>query len=100
GVNIHYEVVGEGSPIVLVHGFTLSFETNWRASGWVDFLVDARRQVVGVDCRGHGDSDKMGGWIPLNLLSRHASRFTSAVAGGAGLRSRAFDPVLRAAVAA
>jgi pimeloyl-ACP methyl ester carboxylesterase len=134
GVNVHYEVVGHGPPIVLVHGFTLSFETNWRTSRWVDFLVEAGRQVVGVDCRGHGESDKphdpalysgnqmpddvlavmdrlrleradimgysMGGWITLNLLSRHPSRFTSAVAGGAGLVSRAFDPVLRAAVAA
>src|ERR1051326_2126709 len=134
GARIHYEVVGHGPPIVLVHGFALSFDANWRETGWVDFLVDAGREVVGIDCRGHGKSDKphdpaaysgnqmpddvvavmdtldlqhadimgysMGGWIMLNLLLRHGSRFTSAVAGGAGLRSRAFDPVLRAAVAA
>jgi len=58
GVPIHYEVVGAGPPIVLVHGFSSSFEGNWGQSEWVDFLVAQDRQVVGLDCRGHGHSGK------------------------------------------
>jgi pimeloyl-ACP methyl ester carboxylesterase len=57
-VRIHYEVIGHGPPIVLVHGFSSSFESDWRRNGWVDFLVDDGRRVVGFDCRGHGSSGK------------------------------------------
>ena len=58
GVPIHYEVVGAGPPIVLVHGFASSLEGNWDQSGWVDFLVGRGHTVVGLDCRGHGLSGK------------------------------------------
>ncbi len=58
GVRIAFEDVGQGRPIVLVHGFAASFELNWRAPGWVDALVDDGRRVVGLDCRGHGKSEK------------------------------------------
>jgi pimeloyl-ACP methyl ester carboxylesterase len=58
GVPIRYETIGEGQPIVLVHGFTLSFDANWRRTGWVDYLVDQGRTVIGLDCRGHGGSGK------------------------------------------
>ena len=58
GVEIAYEDVGKGRPIVLVHGFAASFEMNWRAPGWVDALVSDGRRVVGLDCRGHGSSGK------------------------------------------
>lgn len=62
GVAIHYEVFGEGKPIVLVHGFAANLELNWVRSGWVDTLTPLR-QVVALDCRGHGKSGK-----PLNPL--------------------------------
>jgi pimeloyl-ACP methyl ester carboxylesterase len=42
----------------------------------------------------------MGALVTLNLLSRHADRFTSAVVGGAGLPRPAIDPQHRAALAA
>jgi pimeloyl-ACP methyl ester carboxylesterase len=58
GLQIHYEVVGDGRPIVLVHGFTQSFDTNWREIGWVDHLLARDRRVIGLDCRGHGRSGK------------------------------------------
>src|SRR2546423_11070469 len=57
GLTIHYEDIGEGEPIVLVHGFTSSFDANWRRPGWIDFLLARGRRVVGLDCRGHGGSD-------------------------------------------
>jgi pimeloyl-ACP methyl ester carboxylesterase len=58
GVPIHYDVFGTGQPIVLVHGFLSSFNDNWQASGWVDFLVGQGRRVIGLDVRGHGASGK------------------------------------------
>jgi pimeloyl-ACP methyl ester carboxylesterase len=58
GVPIYYEVAGDGLPIVLLHGFLCSFEGNWGQSGWIDFLLAQGRQVVGIDCRGHGRSGK------------------------------------------
>jgi pimeloyl-ACP methyl ester carboxylesterase len=58
GVPIHYEVIASGAPFVLVHGFSSSFAHNWQQTGWVDFLVGAGFQVIGVDCRAHGSSGK------------------------------------------
>ena len=57
GVNIHYEVFGEGRPIVLVHGFAADLQRNWVAASWTETLSPLRR-VIALDCRGHGKSDK------------------------------------------
>ena len=63
GIEIAYEVLGEAPsegkpPIVLVHGFASNRATNWRAPGWYDTLTQAGRQVIALDVRGHGESDK------------------------------------------
>jgi len=58
GVTIHYEVFGDGSPIVLVHGFASSLQDNWVLTGWVKRLLSQGRRVVALDCRGHGESAK------------------------------------------
>ena len=56
GVRIHYEVEGEGQPLALLHGFSRRIE-RWRESGYVDRLRD-RYQLVLIDLRGFGESDK------------------------------------------
>lgn len=58
GITLHYQVQGDGRPILLVHGFSSSFRRNWAATGWVDLLLDNGYRVVGLDVRGHGLSDK------------------------------------------
>jgi pimeloyl-ACP methyl ester carboxylesterase len=55
-VRIHYDVVGDGHPLVLVHGWGASARRNWVDLGWVDVLAPIRRLVL-MDCRGHGRSD-------------------------------------------
>ncbi len=55
-MRIHHEVVGEGHPLVLVHGWGASSRRNWVDLGWVDVLAPVRRLVL-VDSRGHGRSD-------------------------------------------
>src|SRR5262245_12501577 len=57
GVPIAYSVLGAGAPIVLLHGFTET-AASWQEAGYVDRFVRARRQVVLIDCRGHGHSGK------------------------------------------
>ena len=56
GVRIHYEVDGTGPALVLHHGFTQCLE-DWSECGYVAALRP-RYQVILVDARGHGDSDK------------------------------------------
>jgi pimeloyl-ACP methyl ester carboxylesterase len=56
GVEIAYSVVGDGAPLVLLHGSLLS-RSVWRALGYVDALCDGNKLIL-VDARGHGDSDK------------------------------------------
>ena len=56
GIRIHYEVEGEGPPLVLQHGLTHSVEF-WRIAGFVEPLK-GDYQLILVDARGHGASDK------------------------------------------
>ena len=58
GVRLAYETVGDGSPIVLVHGFASDRAQNWKNVGWYETLTGAGCRVVAMDCRGHGASDK------------------------------------------
>ncbi|MHA2315843.1 MAG: alpha/beta fold hydrolase [Candidatus Hermodarchaeia archaeon] len=56
GVNIYYEVEGEGDPLVLQHGLTLNLE-DFRRCGYTDRLRK-RNLLILIDARGHGRSDK------------------------------------------
>jgi pimeloyl-ACP methyl ester carboxylesterase len=58
GVAINYVVEGTGAPILLIHGFASSLHGNWRVPGVIDAIVAAGRQVIAIDCRGHGRSGK------------------------------------------
>ncbi len=57
GHEIYYEVYGEGEPIILVHGWSSSILYNWKLTGWIAALQSVR-QVIALDIRGHGESDK------------------------------------------
>ena len=57
GVAIHYQVQGRGDPVVLLHGITGTAASNWGAAGIIDRLAE-EFQVIAVDQRGHGKSDK------------------------------------------
>jgi len=56
GVHIHYQVEGEGPPLVLQHGSTMSIE-RWYQTGYVETLKQ-HFQLILVDGRGHGGSYK------------------------------------------
>src|SRR2546428_8812553 len=56
-VRIHYQIEGElGPPLVLQHGFSNSLET-WYYAGYVQALQHDY-QLILIDARGHGASDK------------------------------------------
>ena len=59
GVEIAYDVTGDGEPILLIHGFASNARVNWGETGWVKLLSTAGRQVITVDNRGHGASAKL-----------------------------------------
>jgi pimeloyl-ACP methyl ester carboxylesterase len=60
GARLFYELHGRdaGSPVVLVHGFASDYQLNWVGTRWQETLVGAGYRVIGLDCRGHGRSDK------------------------------------------
>jgi len=60
GVRLHYEVNGpeKGTPLVAVHGFASDYRLNWVGTRWQETLTNAGFRVIGLDCRGHGHSDK------------------------------------------
>jgi pimeloyl-ACP methyl ester carboxylesterase len=60
GIRLHFEVHGpeNGTPIVLVHGFASDYRLNWVGSRWQETFTTAGFRVIGLDCRGHGHSDK------------------------------------------
>jgi len=55
-VKIHYEVEGEGSPLLLHAGGVGDLES-WRLAGYVEALRSEHRLIL-MDHRGHGMSDK------------------------------------------
>ena len=56
-VRIHYQVEGDGPPLVLQHGFTSSLQS-WYAYGYVATLRQ-HYQLILIDARGHGQSEKL-----------------------------------------
>ena len=55
-IRIHYQVEGEGPPLVLHHGFAGSIE-DWYERSYVEGLKNDY-QLILLDARGHGISDK------------------------------------------
>ena len=125
GVKIHYYVMGKGTPVILIHGYTGTAWGNWFSNGIAQALAK-NHLVVALDCRNHGKSDKpvpngsgkaqdvvelmdhlkikkahfhgysMGGGITGQLLTMIPDRFISAAFGGSGIPES--DPEMRAKV--
>lgn len=57
GTNIHYAVEGRGKPVVLIHGF-INNSNSWKQSPLYKDLQKAGFQVITLDLRGNGKSDR------------------------------------------
>ena len=58
-VEIAFDDVGQGEPVLLIHGFASNGRVNWVDTGWVKTLVDGGFRVITMDNRGHGESEKL-----------------------------------------
>jgi pimeloyl-ACP methyl ester carboxylesterase len=56
GIRVRYQVSGQGTPVVLIHGFGETLE-RWQTAGVVRALTP-HFQVIAMDVRGHGQSSK------------------------------------------
>jgi pimeloyl-ACP methyl ester carboxylesterase len=57
GVRLHYVEAGQGTPVILVHGFGMNLATNWMFPRMFQKL-SRRYRVIALDNRGHGKSGK------------------------------------------
>ncbi len=67
---------GGRPPVILHHGFAVDSELNWVATGVVDRLGADGFDVVTIDARGHGQSDKPHGsiWYGEDAMARDLSK--------------------------
>jgi pimeloyl-ACP methyl ester carboxylesterase len=115
GTRLHYVEMGQGTPVILIHGAGGSAVGNWFANGIAPRLAKANR-VIGIDMRAHGLSEagppegrskmaadviefmdaqkirtahiagySMGGGVTLTLLVEHPERFITAGFHGSGV---------------
>ena len=56
GTAISYQALGEGPPVLLLHGFSGNAEINWFGPGIAQKIAAAGYQVIAPDLRGHGAS--------------------------------------------
>ncbi len=58
GARIAWREMGEGRPVVLIHGYFSTAEVNWIKYGHAARIASRGFRVIMPDLRGHGASDK------------------------------------------
>lgn len=58
GAKLAWREMGEGRPLVLIHGYFSNAEVNWIKYGHAATIAAAGFRVIMPDLRGHGDSAK------------------------------------------
>ncbi len=58
GARLAWHEIGEGRPLILIHGYISDGETNWVRYGTAAAIAAAGYRVIMPDLRGHGQSDK------------------------------------------
>lgn len=75
GVKLAYVDVGEGDPIVFLHGFPLS-HAMWR--GQIEIFSETHR-VIAPDLRGHGQSDVTDGTVTMREMADDVAKLLDAI---------------------
>lgn len=58
GTRIAWRELGQGRPVVLIHGYMSDAQTNWVRYGHAAAVAERGFRVILPDLRGHGESDK------------------------------------------
>ena len=58
GTKLAYRELGQGRPVVLIHGYFSNAMTNWVRYGHAAAVAERGFRVIMPDLRGHGDSAK------------------------------------------
>jgi pimeloyl-ACP methyl ester carboxylesterase len=58
GTSLAWHELGEGRPLLLIHGLFSSAQINWIKYGHAALIADAGFRVIMLDLRGHGESAK------------------------------------------
>jgi pimeloyl-ACP methyl ester carboxylesterase len=58
GAELAYRELGEGRPLILLHGFLSTASAHWLRYGHAARIAERGHRVVMPDLRGHGDSAK------------------------------------------
>ena len=58
GIRLAWHELGEGRPLILIHGYFSDAETNWIKFGHAALLAEAGFRVIMPDLRAHGESGK------------------------------------------
>jgi pimeloyl-ACP methyl ester carboxylesterase len=74
GVSLTWYELGEGRPVVLLHGFFSNAETNWLKFGHAAEIAGRGFRLIMPDLRGHGRSDAPheARFYPPDVLARDA----------------------------
>jgi pimeloyl-ACP methyl ester carboxylesterase len=66
GMEVYYEVYGEGRPIILLHGAFMTNEMNW---GKLIPELSKTRKVIAIELRGHGHTPFSDGQLDFATLA-------------------------------
>lgn len=75
GINLAYEISGDGPPLLLIHGLGSTLR-DWDAQV---AAFAQRYRVITFDLRGHGDSDKPAGPYSMQMLAFDAAGLLQAL---------------------
>ena len=72
GIELAYHEVGEGRPVVLLHGLFSDAYMNWIKFGHAERIAGTGFRVIMPDLRAHGQSDRPHGveYYPKGILAR------------------------------
>ena len=72
GVRLAYHELGQGRPVVLLHGLFSDAQMNWIKFGHAERIAAQGFRVIMPDLRAHGESDKPHGqqYYPKGILAR------------------------------
>ncbi|HEU5483172.1 MAG TPA: alpha/beta hydrolase [Sphingomicrobium sp.] len=72
GIKLAFHEIGEGRPVILLHGLFSSADMNWIKFGHAELIASHGFRVIAPDLRAHGESEKPHdpGCYPKGILAR------------------------------